>query len=340
MSGSNHIPREVQQTAIAYFHTVIYVFTCWSCQDFNQFDCLHSEEGCQVTLDMEFMMAQEQINLPTPEMDLRDMDLKDMDLKDMGRLDLSSLDMASPVDMTPPMDMMPLDMSPNCQAVEICDGIDNDCDGTIDEAIPPVSPRIHLAELTALNEDCTHSKLVNSDCQLASHHYCRNLSCDYVGVGPLKAERSSVNPDDDSDDNKDVWLLCLPHHTVSEQTLDYRALEVLERRCDSQSDLHKLECRYAFQLYCQNELNQSGFGPIEADDQQATFGCMETTEFNPSYQELSEYAPHCDDDSDQAKLSCRRAIYQYCIAQGFIGGWGPIAKRERDRILVACVPHQ
>ena len=70
-----------------------------------------------------------------------------------------------------------------------------------------------------------------------------------------------MRPEDPSDTKQRCVAPLLSHKSVNECTLDYMEMGRLERVCDRASDIHKIECRYAFQLHCQNELGKSGFGP-------------------------------------------------------------------------------
>ena len=328
-------------------HRVIVIFLCiiggWSCQDFSRFDCFNSETGCQpsggLSLDMNIMHVDMQIDSEI-EADIsppRDMTLPiDMTLPvDMAH----AIDMALPADMALPIDMtIPVDMSPPCQNVEICDGIDNDCDSVIDEDLPPISARVHFSELSSFNSSCSSSDLESEHCQTASNLYCNDLFCNYYGWGPVQELQSSINPEDMSINNIDLRILCLSRNEVTEVSLTYVNLEDYVGPCDGSNDVHKIQCRYAFHMHCTNTLNQSGFGPIFFNNDQATFGCISASEFDTTYAELEQFVASCDGDSDKAKMVCRDAIHMYCQDAGFVGGWGPLSPiDDNSQIKVACV---
>jgi hypothetical protein len=55
-----------------------------------------------------------------------------------------------------------------------------------------------------------------------------------------------------------------------------------------------------------------------------------------SYTELRSFLEPCDGTTQRMGDACNAAIHRYCVARGFVSGFGPI-ENSGDTAFVTCV---
>ncbi len=101
----------------------------------------------------------------------------------------------------------------------------------------------------------------------------------------------------------------------------------------SEADTHGGPCKAAIHRSCAADGLTTGYGPIEHSGDLAVYVC--TPEATP-YTDLLAYEPYCDGFTERWGWYCSTAIHAWCQDQGYLTGHGPL-ENSGDAATVACM---
>ena len=187
--------------------------------------------------------------------------------------------------------------------VESCNGVDDDCDGEIDEEV------VTECELDGVRGV--------SDCERAT--------CETPAPDPEICNAF----DDDRDGLIDEGRVLVTPVALSEWTA--RVPD-----CDPQSDGDSLACRLAMRSVCDEGCGAQGFATSERSRAEHAVACVPlATPVQTTFDHLAGYHPACTAETALGP-DCKAAIHRMCAQTGWVTGWGPV---DHDGVgaSVVCV---
>ena len=256
---------------------------------------------------------------------------------------------------------------------ELCNGIDDDCDGSIDEAVVEACTVNGRPGLRSCSDG------VWWDCApVVADETCNGLDDDGDGLvdeelavdlrAVVGADLSGQHPDCDPD----VWthsphcraathracattacattgigpvaweadgtggIVCLDDTVATIQWTTYTALGAQHGGCH-QGNRFGPDCNAAINRWCSAQGLTTGYGPIENSGDDAVVACNPgATVIHTTYTEVSAYGELCNGASERMGPDCDAAFHHYCRAQGYATGHGPL-ENSGDNAHVACI---
>ncbi len=196
-------------------------------------------------------------------------------------------------------------------SAETCNGLDDDCDGSVDEAIT----RACSSACEAGVETCAAGAFGACSARAPSAEICDRVdnSCDGTVDEGFAAVGASAG---------------------------YAVLRAYHPSCDGATETVGLECNLAIHGYCSmasGVCGTSGFGPVEHSADTAAVTCVASTLVSTSYSELSGRHAGCTAASPYGP-ACNAAIHRHCAALGHVTGYGPVSA-SGDAVEIACTPN-
>jgi len=209
---------------------------------------------------------------------------------------------------------------------EVCNGSDDDCDGSIDEGSRAVTVNFSYAgDLANEQPACDGvSERNGASCDSAFDRACRARACPNAGYGPIE-------------NSGDVGFgACVVgvRHTVS-----WTALGASHPGCTSMAASQSRDCNAAIHRWCRDSMGQrTGFGPVESDPSTAVVVCTPWADVvNTTYTTLSTFLAPCDGVTERDGSACNAAIHRFCRDdRGAVTGFGPV-ENAGDNASVACL---
>ena len=210
---------------------------------------------------------------------------------------------------------------------EVCDAIDNDCDGMIDEDGVCVDLRVvSYGTLAAYSALCTPG--VGGDwflhCQSAAARYCDATSGGDTGFA-VEFDGSTGQ----------AAVACL---AGARTNTTYPQLSTHNASCNGAPGGYAgLVCHSATHRLCSSSGNASGFGPHEVAVPNAVISCLSpqrASVVGTNFGVLSGHHPQCN--ATVPESFCQAASHRFCQAQGFTSGYGPV-EAAGNAAAVVCV---
>ncbi|MCB9549607.1 MAG: putative metal-binding motif-containing protein [Myxococcales bacterium] len=245
-------------------------------------------------------------------------------------------------------------------AYEACNGVDDDCDGEVDEGLNVAV--CGLGECRREAPNCLEGKPNRCTPGEPAPEACNGLDddcdgmtdegagADTCGVGACQrqgecqgGQPGTCTPgdpgpeacngvDDDCDGQTDEG-----QRGEVVQT-SYGELSQRHPPCNGSGQRLGPDCNAAINRLCAaRDCMTSGFGPVENSGDVAVLGCVQTVApAQVSFADLAARHEVCDGSRQRIGPECNAAIHRWCAAQGHVSGFGPIESGP-DFVLVACV---
>jgi len=220
-----------------------------------------------------------------------------------------------------PVDCNDEQASINPEAVELCNGIDDDCDGRTDEDVVSAPCGTGACTRTAACVSGSMDVCVPGE---PTPEICNQLDDDCDGV---------------IDNNLGVNVTGFDHTFLRE---NYPECE-FELPISNQASVSQMPCRKAFHQACVDQAcGQTGFGPVGEADGQVFLTCIPHTQLHafPLANLGATHERNCEAFNQVNTENCRAAMFMECrLNQGTEGGFGPVGRDGPD-VLMACVSEQ
>lgn len=192
---------------------------------------------------------------------------------------------------------------------ETCNGLDDDCDGEVDEGLITESCGVGACQSSSACIDGAWSACVPGQPQT---EVCNRIDDDCNGV---------------LDDGFGVRV----------EQGDYRVLSGLHPECDGAGQRMGPACNAAIHRYCAaSDCGSSGFGPIENSGDVAVLTCTQGPLRNVSFAQLAGIHASCEGTNQVMGPDCNAAMHRFCVSEGFVSGYGP-TELTPGGAQVACV---
>jgi hypothetical protein len=143
--------------------------------------------------------------------------------------------------------------------IEVCNGVDDDCDGVVDEGYRAQIVYTTYTALSTHHGGCTAATRFGPDCNAAIKRFCAARGCTSSGFGPVE----------NSGDNATV--VCTKGEEVMTR---YSTLSTFQSGCNGTSERFGPNCNAAINRFCMSRGAVGGFGPVENSGDTAYVVCV------------------------------------------------------------------
>jgi len=256
-------------------------------------------------------------------------------------------------------------------ALEACNGLDDDCDGSVDEdlvrtcTLPTGSEGEEVCDGGAWTDclgeaevcngvDDDADGLVDEDLEVAvtvvasdeltdAHEACDPLITTFDGPCNAAVHRTCADTEcavtgfgPVEQGVLDSSLVCLDDTEAVVVDTSFSELATHHGDC-SEADTHGGACNAAIHRLCAAQGLTTGFGPLEHAGDFAAVACTPNADtIDDSYTRLSTFVSTCDGSWERVGPGCSAAIHQACVADGYTSGHGPL-ENSGDLAVIACL---
>jgi hypothetical protein len=205
---------------------------------------------------------------------------------------------------------------------ETCDGVDDDCDGSVDEGLGTRLIEGSFSDLIAHHPGCDGvTEVIGPNCNAAIRRYCAAAGCSAGGFGPVEHDGTIAH------------FTCVAGEGIA---TTYSVLRTHHDVCDGARERMGPNCNAAFHRFCSSRGFVSGFGPGEQSGDDTVATCVHDAEVRSiTYGVLSAHHASCT-SATRIGGPCNAAIKRYCVSEGFTSGFGPV-ENSGENVAVTCV---